>query len=58
MGSTVDLKTNDSRDVLRAISIDNTMAQDALRQKNYQALQAALERQNKEIKKLVEILYG
>lgn len=56
MVSAVDQKASDSRDVLGAISMDNSMAQDALRQKNYQALQVAFERQKKEIKKLIDML--
>lgn len=53
-----DEKSSSSRDVLGAIKMDNTMAQDALRQKNYDVVKGVLDRQEKEIKKLMDIIYS
>ena len=48
--------TNEVQEVVGAIFMDNTMAKDALNQKNYRAVMLVLERQENELKKLTELL--
>lgn len=47
---------NEHQEIISAIFMDNTMAKDALKQKNYHAVFLALERQETEIKRLIDFV--